>query len=103
MFVARDDDDLVLLGPEIQKGVQPFIRKTPKGEVSTGVLSDEPETLENTDGFLELEHLGGPLYNVREDCSFTTPVRRSGPAQVASSNYRTGWDAVFGKTTVGQA
>lgn len=88
--------DKVWVGPELSDGNRPFVRENDKGR-QVGVMGVNPPC---PDSFVELKPLGGCCYEVTSEIRLNS----SGPAQVASSAYRTGWDRLFGKPReVGQA
>lgn len=89
--------DELIIGPANSAGARPYIRVTPEGETTAGVLSSDIST---SAGVIELTPLGGSHYEVQKVTRFTG----SGPAQVASAAYRNNWGQVFGsKAPVGQA
>jgi hypothetical protein len=92
--------DELIVGPVVDRDgtpARPYIRVTPEGEISRGILG---EGLPNPKGEVELNHLGGSRFAVTKVTRFT----ESGPAQVASPQYRDGWSRIFGgKAPVGQA
>lgn len=92
--------DELILGPVVDRDgtpARPYIRVTPEGDVSRGILGHD---LPNSKGEVELDHLGGARFEVTKVTRFTA----GGPPQVASPQYRDGWSRIFGgKAPVGQA
>lgn len=90
--------DELIIGPTLNdEGARPYVRVTPEGETSTGVLAGD---CSNAKGVIELAPLGGAHFEVQKVTRFTA----SGPAQVASEAYRKNWGQIFGsKAPVGQA
>lgn len=101
------DNDLIKLGPEMG-GMRPYARHTADHRIETGVLclAKEGQTLQDGAVYLEETSSAG-LYNVvheHRSPGRKPPTTHSGPAMVASKQYKSGWDNIFGgKKTVGQA
>jgi hypothetical protein len=94
--------DILSLGPQLPNGDVSFIRtRESEGEVTveagTIELIEESKIPETEGEVLRLRHIGDNRYEV-------TSTTRTGPPQVNSKAYRTGWENIFGaKQTVGQA
>jgi hypothetical protein len=90
--------DELIIGPVIDDaGSRPFLRRSPEGEISGGILSDDTT---NSKGAVELAPLGGSRFEVLKVTRYTS----AGPAQVASPAYRDGWSRIFGgRAPVGEA
>lgn len=85
------------MGPPLSDGRRPYVRVTPEG-AHGGLMSDTPTPTSTT--CIELQPLGGDCFEVAKE----TRLTGSGPAQVATGAYRSGWDRIFGtKAEVGQA
>lgn len=97
--------DVVRMGPDVGSGFRPFVRHTTDHRVEGGFLRQAREGEPLQDGAVLLsETEDSGVYNV--DYEYKAPgqkVTTSGPAQVATDNYRRGWDNIFGNKTVGQA
>ena len=101
------DNDLVKLGPDIG-GVRPYARHTADHRIETGFLCPAAEGQPLHDGAICLDETKTRgLYNVVHEYRSPTrkpPTAHSGPAMVASRQYKSGWDNIFGKNpVVGQA
>lgn len=107
--MSDEKKDRLYLGPAVADNTHVFIRKTPSGEVSGGLVSDDPSKLPACKGMLDLHPIEGNEFEVRNDIHMTAPYysedRKShaGPANVNSANYLSGWDRIFGSKTVGEA
>lgn len=112
--MSDEKKDRLCLGSAIAENTYPFIRKSANGELSGGIVSDDASKLPVCSGLLDLHHLEGREYEVREDIHMTAPYYsedrsspaegRSGPANVNSADYLAGWDRIFGgNKTVGEA
>lgn len=98
MMAEPKDKDVLLVGPPVdERGNHAYLRKTPDGRVSGGILGT-PETLETSDGYMEVNHVKGPLYEVQQEIAYTRAHSRPSTKQ-----YRDGWAQVFGKNVVGEA
>lgn len=95
-----EGEDILFMGGEVAPGQRACLRHRPDHSIEPGVVADL-ETLESTDNAeLLVMRKEGPVYKVVS----SQPLSHSGPAHVASENYRDGWDRIFGgKTPVGQA
>ena len=96
--MSTNKDDEIKLGPEIAPGVCVALRRSPSGEIR------EVACRLARDG---TSSLGGELVYVSETSQDgwhkLTSVYKSGPAQVATPEYRSGYDRIFGKQKVGLA
>jgi hypothetical protein len=82
--------DELIIGPVIDDaGSRPFLRRSPEGAMSSGILTQDTA---NSKGFIELAPLGGSRFEVQKVIRYTA----AGPAQVASPAYRDGWSRIFG-------
>lgn len=104
-----DDDrkgkDQLALGPDLGGGLRPFIRHLPDHQLTVGLCSPIVEGRPTSGDLVrikESEHEG--VFDVE---SLYEPNRRlegSGPSNVNSKAYLSGWDRIFGgKTVVGSA
>lgn len=95
---SDDDEDLLVMGPDLGEDQRPFIRKNSEG-LHAGILKLAREGEPISEDALHVQHRGpGPLYDVK-------PVfDKNSRSRPASAGYRKGWDRIFGgKPTVGQA
>jgi hypothetical protein len=93
--------DEVFLGPSLGDGTHAVVRHNGDHRIEYGTarILEPGQTPPNNGEHLRLRPKGGSVYEVR-------PVEkgeRSGPAQVSTRAYRSGWDNIFGNKTVGQA
>jgi len=97
-----DKKDTLILGPEVSKGTHIYVREEANGEISSGLVSTEPEGLPHHDSLLSLTHRGGPVYEIDEEFHMTAQGGSDGgkPPKIASRQYRAGWDRIFGKKPV---
>jgi hypothetical protein len=100
MANEKDGKDFLTLGPELSNGLRPFVRHTADHEMMVGVS----RIVEDGKPIPE----GGTLLNLtalddQGTYSVETMYESKGPAKVNSPRYKQGWDAIFGKTTVGSA
>lgn len=101
--------DVVRMGPDVGGGHRPFIRHTADHRVEGGFLRQAREGEPLQDGAVLLsETEDSGVYNVdyeykAEGQKAGQKAAGSGPAQVATDDYRRGWDNIFGNKTVGQA
>jgi hypothetical protein len=98
----KTDNDTVTMGPQIAAdGTRLGLRQRGSAleEVHVVPLVDGRPMSEDGE-ILSLSHRQGDVYDVIDSYKTT----RSGPAQVATKAYRTGYDRIFGgKAAVGQA
>lgn len=91
--MKKREHDEIYFGPEIEPGVYAGLRRTPDGEVRqvkcAPMRSGAPLRLNS-----ELAHVDEPS---EDGWHPLTSVYKSGPAQVASPEYREGYDRIFGK------
>ena len=95
--MADDADDTMILGPEVDPGVNLYIRRR-GDQTDCGLVRSVKEGEPLYDEALMLQRRGsGPVYDV-------TPVfagnSRSKPT---TDEYRNGWEKVFGKREIGSA
>jgi len=112
-MAQHDDDDgcpgrgqdLMALGPETAQGLRPYLRHTADCQVKAGLIRPMREGEPMVGGGVCLEHKEGHVYAVvHEVPSMVATMDRSGPAQVATDDYRQGWDRIFGsRPTIGEA
>lgn len=98
--------DRLHIGPDRGDGVHHCIRHTPDHEVKHGFVKPVKDGEPLNDG----SSLVSIKYDSRVGDFEVTPIYeprsegKSGPAMVASNEYRSGWDRIFGsKATVGSA
>jgi len=92
--------DLIRMGPEIEEGRHPYIRTHPNGDVSTGLIGAPCAEGAMMGDCLCLKHEEGPRFEVIHEHRASGP---KGPPKVSTDEYRSGWDGIFGKKTVGEA
>lgn len=90
--MEKKDKDRVLVGPKVGEDSHLFVRMSSE-EVAVGVLTEGVQP--NSDSLLELKHVQGCEYEVKNEVRYTA----RGPAQVSTKAYRSGWDTVFGGLT----
>lgn len=107
--------DVLELGPDLGDGHHPYVRHRPNCTLETGIIkAKQPgndEAAPRCDGIVRLSHIGpGQVYTVETLYERSRPptdvaaAQHSGPAMVASDDYRNGWDRIFGSPKpIGQA
>ena len=93
LSMPKDDEDVLVAGPDLGQGVRPFVRHH-EGGVEGGLMRKGKG--EDADLHLKQRDDEGFVYDVVED-------RTDGPAKVTSNAYRAGWGRIFGKPVVGEA
>lgn len=104
--MTKKDKDKLILGPQVGEGTHVYIRETPDGEVTSGLVSRDKDNLPSYDSQITLSQVEGDLYEVDDEVMFTARgvQEESGPPIVSTPQYREGWDRIFGKKpVVGQA
>lgn len=90
------------MGPPVENGLRPYVRHCSDCSAQTGFVKKVENGEPLYDGAVLLESRPGEpgAFNVLS----TYKAEKSGPAQVATKDYRDGWDRIFGgSTVVGQA
>lgn len=92
--------DVMHLGPEVGRGFRPFVRHTPACRMKTGFVRPAQEGEVLLRGAVYLEHRKGGAYDVVAEVPPMAEEGASGPTRVATDEYRTGWDRIFGGSQV---
>ncbi len=94
--------DVAHVGPVMPDGTAPYLRHKPDGTDEVGVFLPlkDGQALPPGREVLCIEPLEGDLHKVT---SLYGAKELSGPAQVATPAYRSGYDRIFGKAEVGLA
>ncbi len=98
----KEDLGFVICGSESENGERNCLRVMPDG-LETGTLTPFRGFDRMRDGARVLRgNVMGPIVNVTE---VSEPFKdgSEGPAKVTSNEYRSGWEAIWGKQEVGQA
>jgi hypothetical protein len=101
----KTNRDFIVLGPETPHG-QACIRHRPDESIHVGVLRSVKEGVPIVAGaeLVKVRPAGDGTYDVTSIYGGSSEESSNGPAQVATDEYRDGWDRVFGsKGTVAQA
>jgi hypothetical protein len=97
-------EDVLFMGPPLNNGLSPFLRHRSDCSTETGLarVVREGEPLHNRALLLERRKDSPGTFNVRG--TYSPDSSQSGPPKVATPEYRTGWDRIFGGSpTIGQA
>lgn len=109
------EGDVIELGPPVadaEPGTHVFKRHTADHEIQIGVgklepISQRKEGKPFAPGEILCRRRDDGRFNVEQimpgSSESSESGEASGPAMVTSDAYRTGWDAIFGKATVGKA
>lgn len=102
------DDDVLHLGPDLGNGTHPFVRHRPDHSIEAGLArpfkDGEPLNFCGDGAAVHLSHRGpGAVYDVEDLYTPEKSEAKSGPSMVNSSEFRDGWDRIFGKQAVGEA
>ena len=91
--MKKREHDEIYFGPEISPGVYAALRRTPDGEVRqvTCAAMQSGVPLRPSS---ELAHAGE---SSEDGWRPLTSIYKAGPAQVATPEYRAGYDRIFGK------
>jgi hypothetical protein len=99
--------DVMHLGPQVRAdGSRLCVRHKPDHTWQEGILKPvkEGEPLNSEYSCLALERREDGAFDVNVLMEGTAPAAEgSGPAMVNSEKFKTGWDRIFGKSTVGVA
>ncbi len=101
--------DFVVLGPQVNDRTQACVRHTSSNEVRPGLIRtiQEGEAISGAGDLVQLRDAGDGTYDVTvvlgESGSPSEGASHSGPAQVATDEYRDGWTRIFGGRVVGEA
>jgi hypothetical protein len=104
--------DRMQIGPDRGDGMHPFVRHTPDHEISSGWARPMKQGAPlNGASLVSLQYdpsIGDfevtPIYEPDRPNAISTAPQLSGPAMVASDEYRSGWDRIFGhRAEVGEA
>ncbi len=102
---GKKDLGFVICGSESENGERNCLRVMPDG-LETGTLTPFRGFDKMRDGARVLHgHVRGPIVDVTDlsEPVYKDGTKSSGPAKVTSNEYRTGWEAIWGKQEVGQA
>jgi len=96
-------EDVLLMGPDLGDGTRACLRNN-GGVFSAGTLATIKDGQPISSELVRLTQRTGNLYDV-EQLYDPSPGsdEKSGPSQVATDDYRTGWEAIWGTKTVGEA
>ncbi len=99
---CTDGDTVTVIGPQVN-GVVPCIRHQTDHRVVVGFAKVHDPEKPVSEESVYFKHREGNLYDVIP--ASAVAATSSGPAQVATTAYRSGWDIAFGgkKAPVGQA
>ncbi len=99
---ADSPHDVAHVGPSLPDGSRPVIRHKTDGTDQIGMLvpMKDGQTLPPGAELVCTEPLEGDLVKMT---SLHGGGEHKGPAKAATPAYRTGYEAIFGKKTVGQA
>jgi hypothetical protein len=104
-----DRDDEVSIGPGIGGNARVCMRHTADHRQIPGIMRPirEGEPLTGHVVTIEPKDPQNGIYRVTGDLTIPSPhaaqMSRGKPAKVSTEAFRTGWENVFGKQTIGQA